>query len=82
MAKITIKCKKATNIKLYDHVTSLLSVIASNIQNIYLASVNESMHLGMVFSWVENGLKNVVNWLKDWHETMLRHVDTHKKRTR
>jgi hypothetical protein len=39
MAKITIKCKEVTNIKLYDHVTSLLLVIASNIQSIYLAHV-------------------------------------------
>ncbi len=74
MAEITIKCKKAAKSKLYDHVTSLLSIIASNIQSIYMAQVIESMHLGMVFSWVENGLGNIINQLKNWHETMLRHM--------
>jgi hypothetical protein len=37
MAEIIIKCKEVTNIKLYDHGTSLLPIITSNIQSIYLA---------------------------------------------
>jgi hypothetical protein len=47
-----------------------------------LAWVNKSMHLGMVFCWMDDGFKNSMNRMKDWHKTMMEHLDTCKKRTR
>jgi hypothetical protein len=49
MAKIVSKCKES-GIILSDHATSLLQVVASNIQKIHLTQAIESMHPSMVFS--------------------------------
>jgi hypothetical protein len=36
----------------------------------------------MVFCWVDDGFGNSINWMKDWHELMMEHLDTHKKKTK
>jgi hypothetical protein len=38
---------------------------------------NESMHPSKIFNQVEDGLVNSINYLKDWHETMLQHADSY-----
>jgi hypothetical protein len=38
--------------------------------------VSESMHSRMVFNWAEDCLGNLINRLKDWHEIMLKIVDS------
>jgi hypothetical protein len=45
-----------------------------------LAWVNKSMHPRMVFCRVDDGFNNSINWMKDWHKTMMEHLNTHKKR--
>ncbi len=49
MVEIIFECKEG-GIVLCDHVTSLLRIVAFDICNIFLTWINESMHLGMVFS--------------------------------
>jgi len=56
-----VNYKEGANIQLCDHVTSLLWIIASNIQSICLAQVNKSVHSINVFNQVENGLGNLVD---------------------
>jgi hypothetical protein len=73
---------KEGGVQLIDHTTSLLHVIATDVQGIRLSKVNEVMHLGMVFHCVNDGLGNSVHRMKDWHETMLKHRNIHKKRAR
>jgi hypothetical protein len=34
----------------------------------------------MVFYQVDDGFKNFVNLMKNWHEIMMEHLDTHKNR--
>ncbi len=82
MAKITMECIANASVELCDHATSFLQGLGLNIHHLCLAQVNESMHLGMVFRWVDDGFRNSTNWMKDWHKTMMEHLDTHKKRTR
>jgi hypothetical protein len=45
-------------IQFIDHATSLLHVVASNVWNIHLSKVNEIMHPGMVFHYINDGLNN------------------------
>jgi hypothetical protein len=71
---------KEGGIQLIDHATSLLCVVASNVQNIHLSKVNEIMRLGMVFHHINDGPGNLVHQMKDWHETMLKHANIHRKR--
>jgi hypothetical protein len=52
-------------VQLIDHATSLLHVIATNVQGIHLSKVNEVMHLVMVFHCVNDGLGNSMHWMKD-----------------
>ncbi len=40
------------------------------------------MHLGMVFCQVDDGLRNSIDQMKYWHEIMMEHIDTRKKRIR
>jgi hypothetical protein len=61
---------------------SLLQRVASNIYCICLTQANESMHLKMVFFHVDDGFKNSINYIKDWYEKMMEHLNTHKNRTR
>ncbi len=82
MAKIVAKHTTSASVKLYDHATSLLQGVGSNIHHLHLAWTSKSMHLGMVFRRVDDGFKNSINWMKDWHETMMEHLDTRKKRTK
>ncbi len=82
MAKITIECRAGVSIKLWDHAMSLLQRVASNIYCICLTQANESMHLKMVFFHVDDGFKNSINYIKDWYEKMMEHLNTHKNRTR
>jgi hypothetical protein len=71
---------KESGVQLIDHTTSLLRVIATNVQSIHLSKVNEVMHPNMVFHCVNDGLGNSVHRMKDWHETMLKHGNICKKR--
>jgi hypothetical protein len=73
---------KESGVQLINHTTSLLRVIAIDVQGIRLSKVNEVMHLGMVFHYVNDGLGNSVHQMKDWHETMLEHGNICKKRAR
>jgi len=79
MVKITTKCITGASIELCDHATSFIWGVGSNIHHIHLARVNESMHLGMVFRQVDDGFGKSINWIKDWHEIMMEHLDTRKR---
>jgi hypothetical protein len=71
---------KEGGVQLIDHTTSLLCVIAIDVQGIHLSKVNEVVHPSMVFHCINDGLRNSVHWMKDWHETMLKHGNIRKKR--
>jgi hypothetical protein len=81
MAEITHKCKESTSVQLCDCVTSHLQIVASKIWNLRVTHVSELMHPNMLFSWVEDGLGNIVSRLKYWHETMLKQANSHSKRS-
>jgi hypothetical protein len=61
---------KEGGVQLINHTTSLLRVIATNVRGIHLSKANEIMHPNMVFHCVNDGLGNLVHWMKDWYETM------------
>jgi hypothetical protein len=82
MAEIIVECTTSVSVKLCKHVTSLFWGVGSNIHHLCLVWVNISMNSGMVFCWVDDGFENSINWMKDWHKTMMEHLDTHKKKTR
>jgi hypothetical protein len=67
-------------VQLIDHTTSLLCIIATNVQSIRLFKVNEVMHPSIVFHCVNDGLGNLVHKMKDWHEMMLEHGNIRKKK--
>jgi hypothetical protein len=67
---------------LCNHATSHFRGVESNIHHLHLAWINGSMHPWMIFCWVDDGFGNSINWMKDWHEKMMEHLDTHKKKTR
>jgi hypothetical protein len=79
MQKITNECKEG-DVTLCEHVTSHMRVLACNIHNIRLTKANAVSHLGLVLHCIEDGLRNSVKWLKDWHETMFNHTNVHTKR--
>jgi hypothetical protein len=58
----------------------LLRVIVIDARGIRPSKVNEVMHLGMVFHYVNDGLGNLVHQMKDWHEMMLECGNICKKR--
>jgi hypothetical protein len=65
MAKITPKCKEG-GVQLYEHMTSLVLVVALDIQNIHWTQANELMHpIIFLINLVKNGLRNSIIWLKD-----------------
>jgi hypothetical protein len=80
MAKNTNGCKELVSVQLCDHATSRLQIVALDIRNLCVTHPNEIMHLNMVFNWVEDGLGKSIGWLKDWHETMLKHANSCNKR--
>jgi hypothetical protein len=80
MVEIITKCETSANLQLYDHAISLTRQVALDILVICLTHANESMHLGMVFNLVEYKFKNLVSWLKGWHETMSEHANSRNKR--
>jgi hypothetical protein len=49
MVKITVECTSGANVKLCNHVTSLIRGVRSNIHHLHLVQVNKSMHPRMVF---------------------------------
>jgi hypothetical protein len=49
---------KEGGVQLIDHTTSLLLVITIDVRGIRLSKVNEIMHLGMVFHYVNDGFSN------------------------
>jgi hypothetical protein len=67
-------------VQLVFHTTSLLHVIATDVQGIRLYKANEIMHPDMVFHYGNDGLDNSMHRIKDWHETMLEHGNIHKKK--
>jgi hypothetical protein len=80
MAKITMVCIMGISIELCDHATSFTRGDAWNIHHLHLAWVNKSMLPRMVFRRMDDGFKNSINRMKDWHKTMMEHLNTHKKR--
>ncbi len=81
MEEITNECDGG-GIQLCDHATSLLKVVALDIQNIWLTQANESLHPRMVFHCVNDGISNSINRMKDWHESMLKNIDIPRKKDR
>jgi hypothetical protein len=71
---------KEGGVQFIDHTTSLLCVIAIDVQNICVSKVNEVMHFNMVFHSINDGLGNSMHQMKDWHEMMLEHANIHKER--
>jgi hypothetical protein len=70
---------KEGGVQLINHTTSLLHVIAIDVRGIRLSKVNEVMHPGTKFHCFNDGLGNLVHRMKDWHETMLKHGNIHKR---
>jgi hypothetical protein len=62
------------------HATTLLGIVASNIQNIRLTWIYESLHPGMVFHHVDDAKGNSINWMKYWYESMFKHIYARRKR--
>jgi len=71
---------KEGGVQLIDHTTSLLHVIATNVHSIHLSKANEIMHFDKVFHCINDGLRNPVHEMKDWHEMMLEHENIHKEK--
>ncbi len=65
---------------LYNHAKSLLKVVASNISNILFIWIKESLHPRMGFQGVDDGTGNSINLMKNLHESMFKHVNTHKNK--
>ncbi len=80
MVETTSQCKESINVQLCDHAISCLQIVALEIQTLDLTQTNELLHPGIVFNSMENGLGNSINHLKGWHETLLQHANSHKKR--
>jgi len=57
MQEIINEVKKG-GVQLIDHTTSLLCVIAIDVQNICLSKVNEVMHFNMLFHFINDGIGN------------------------
>lgn len=75
MAEIIGEHGESASIKLCDHATLFFQRVALNIWAIHLAWVNKSMHPRMVFHQMDDGFRNFVNWMKDWHEIMMEHLN-------
>jgi hypothetical protein len=56
---------KESGIQFIDHVTSLLCVVVSIIQSICLSKLNGIMHPSIVFHRINDGLDNLMHWMKD-----------------
>ncbi len=65
MAEIITKCTTSASVEFYDHATSLLLGVGSNIHHFCLVQINKSMHSGMVFCRVDDGFGNSINRMKD-----------------
>jgi hypothetical protein len=79
MQEITNECKEG-DVTLCEHATSHMRVLACSIHNIRLTKANAISHPRLVLHCVEDGLRNSVKQLKDWHETMLNHTNVHTER--
>jgi len=64
MKEIIIKCTQG-GVALCDHATSIMKVVASQIQNIHLTKMNESLHPRTFLHHVDDGLRYAVRRLKD-----------------
>jgi len=64
MQKIINEVKEG-GVQFIDHTTSLLCVIAIDVQNICLSKVNEVTHFNMVFHSINDGLGNSMHQMKD-----------------
>jgi hypothetical protein len=71
--------RKEGNVRLCEHATSHMRVLTCNICNIRFTKANVILHRGLVLHHVEYGLGNNVKQLKDWHETMLNHINVRIK---
>jgi hypothetical protein len=78
MQEITNEYREG-NVKLCEHATSHMRVLACNIRNIRLTKANAISHPRLVLRRVGDGLGNSVKQLKDWHETMLNHINVRIK---
>jgi hypothetical protein len=68
------ECKEG-NVTLCERATSHMRVLAYNICNIRLTKAYVVSHPRLVLHHVEDGLGNNVKRFKDWHETMLNHIN-------
>jgi hypothetical protein len=48
-----------------DHATSIMKVVALEIQNVHFIKSNESLHMGMLLDCVDDGLRYSIHRLKD-----------------
>ncbi len=79
MQEITNECKEG-DVTLCEHATSHMRILACNIHNICFTKVNVVLHPRLVLHRIEDGLRNSVKRLKDWHETMFNHTNLRTKR--
>jgi hypothetical protein len=78
MQEITNECKEG-DVTFCEHATSHMRVLACNIHNIHFTKANAILHPRLVLHHVEDGLRNNVKRLKDWHEIMLNHTNVRTK---
>jgi len=64
MQEIVEECTQG-GVALRDHATSIMKIVALEIQNICLIKANESLHSRMRLHHVNDGLKYLVHRLKD-----------------
>jgi len=74
MQEITNECKEG-DLTLREHAISHMRILACNIHNICFTKANTILHLGLVLHPIEDGLRNNVKRLKDWHEIMFNHTN-------
>ncbi len=78
MQEITNEYKEG-DVTLCEHATSYMKILACNIHNICLAKANAILQPGLVLHHIEDGLRNNVKWLENWHETMFNHTNVPTK---
>jgi len=64
MQEITNECKEG-DVRLCEHATSHMRILACNIRNMHLTKANVVSHPRLLLHWIEDGLGNSVKRLKD-----------------
>jgi hypothetical protein len=79
MQDITKECIEGA-VALCIHTTSFFKAVCANVHTNCLIKGYETLHLGTILNWVENGMGCFVKWKKDWHEWMVAHKFAHTSR--